>query len=210
MSKNPLRDLSYGVYAVTTKAEGKAAGCIANSVMQITSKPATVAVSVNHDNFTNGIIKASKSFAISILPEDVDVNVIGTFGFKSCRDTDKFASLPFTEKSAIPVYDKACGYLVCKVISELETETHTIFLGEVIDSGELCGGAPMTYAYYHNVIKGKSPKNAPTYIEENASDEKWVCSICGYEYSGDTPFESLPDDYKCPICTVPKSMFKKK
>ena len=25
---------------------------------------------------------------------------------------------------------------------------------------------PMTYAYYHNVIKGKSPKNAPTYIAE--------------------------------------------
>ena len=22
---------------------------------------------------------------------------------------------------------------------------------------------PMTYSYYHNVIKGKSPKNAPTY-----------------------------------------------
>ena len=25
----------------------------------------------------------------------------------------------------------------------------------------------MTYAYYHNIIKGKSPKNAPTYQPED-------------------------------------------
>jgi len=36
----------------------------------------------------------------------------------------------------------------------------------------------MTYSYYHKVIKGKSPKNAPTYIgvenetEENKLKEK--------------------------------------
>ena len=40
---------------------------------------------------------------------------------------------------------------------------------------------------------------------------KWICTICGWVYDpaeGDeslgippgTPFEDLPDDYKCPIC----------
>lgn len=43
--------------------------------------------------------------------------------------------------------------------------THTIFLGEVTDC-ELnrADGIPMTYLYYHTVIKGNSPKNAPTYV----------------------------------------------
>ena len=70
----------------------------------------------------------------------------------------------------------------------------------------------MTYAYYHNVIKGKSPKNAPTYIaEENSTDKnKYVCSVCGYVYDGETPFEELPEDWKCPVCGQPKSAFVKK
>ena len=45
----------------------------------------------------------------------------------------------------------------------MEASTHTVFLGEVTGAGVLNDDEPMTYAYYHNVIKGKSPKNAPTY-----------------------------------------------
>ena len=58
-----------------------------------------------------------------------------------------------------------CGYVVCKVIDKMETATHTVFLGEVIAAETYeNAGHEMTYAYYHNVIKGKSPKNAPTYL----------------------------------------------
>ncbi len=34
---------------------------------------------------------------------------------------------------------------------------------------------------------------------------KWKCKICGYIYEG----ESLPDDFKCPICRQPASAFEK-
>ncbi len=57
---------------------------------------------------------------------------------------------------------------------------------------------------------------------ENKSDlgDKYKCSICGCLYDpekGDpdngiapgTPFEDLPEDYKCPACFVPKEMFEK-
>ena len=36
---------------------------------------------------------------------------------------------------------------------------------------------------------------------------RYRCTICGYIYEGDITKES--DDYKCPICTVPKEMFEK-
>ena len=39
--------------------------------------------------------------------------------------------------------------------------------------------------------------------------KKWICTVCGYVYEGETPFEELPDDWKCPICKQPKSVFKK-
>ena len=68
---------------------------------------------------------------------------------------------------------------------------------------------PMTYKYYHEVIKGKAPKNAPTYQapEKITDKETWACQICGYIYEGDLTKE--PEDFVCPICKQPKSMFKK-
>lgn len=40
------------------------------------------------------------------------------------------------------------------------------------------------------------------------SEKKWVCTVCGYVYDGEIPFEQLPDDYLCPICGEPKSVFE--
>ncbi len=206
MNKKALRDMSYGVYVVTTKDGDRDAGCVANSAMQITSSPATVAVSINHDNYTNSCIAKSGVFAISILPETIDANVIGTFGFKSSRDVDKFEAVVTVEKSGLKVISDATSYMVCKVINTMETVTHTVFLGEITDADVLNSATPMTYAYYHQVKKGTSPKNAPTYVEEEKEEKpKWKCTICGYT----TDAEVLEDGYTCPICGVPKELFKK-
>ena len=70
-----------------------------------------------------------------------------------------------------------------------------------------------TYAYYHNVVKGKAPINAPTYLPEteeradkpsNSPTHKWVCQVCGYVYEG----EELPADFTCPICKQGADKFK--
>lgn len=166
MNKNAFRNMSYGVYVVTTWDKGRATGCTANSAMQITSDPATIAVSINHDNYTNSCIQESGRFAISILGENSDPGIIGAFGFFSGRDKDKFENVEQTIKGCMPVVADACAYAVCEVIDKMETFSHTVFLGKVVDADVLKSDTPMTYAYYHNVIKGKSPKNAPTYLPE--------------------------------------------
>ena len=166
MNTNAIYKLSYGVYVVSTWDNGRATGCTANSAMQITSKPATIAVSINHDNYTNKCIQESGRFAISILGEHTNPGVIGTFGFKSGRDCNKFEEVEQVVKSYMPVVADACAYIVCEVVDKWETETHTVFLGKVLDADLLKEDDVMTYAYYHNVRKGKSPKNAPTYQGE--------------------------------------------
>ncbi len=166
MNKNAFRQLSYGVYVVSTWDNGRATGCTANSAMQVTSEPATIAVSINHDNYTNKCIQESGKFAISILGENSDPSIIGAFGFFSGRDKNKFEGIKQELKNYMPVVADACAYIVCEVVDKMETSTHTVFLGKVLDADVLKADAPMTYAYYHNVIKGKSPKNAPTYIAE--------------------------------------------
>lgn len=168
MNTDVFRNLSYGVYVVSTMDNGRATGCTANSAVQITASPATVAVSINHDNYTNQCIKEFGKFAISIIAEDSDPVLIGKFGFFSGKDTNKFQDIDFSIVEETPILNDTCGYLVCKVIDTMETSSHTVFLGEVIE-GDIKGNGrtPMTYAYYHNVVKGKSPKNAPTYIAED-------------------------------------------
>lgn len=215
MNKNAFRQLSYGVYVISTWDKGRATGCTANSAMQITSDPATIAVSINHDNYTNQCIQETGKFAVSILGEHSDPGIIGTFGFQSGKDKNKFDEVEQVVKEYMPVVADACAYIVCEVIDKMETSSHTVFLGKVLDADVLKKDDPMTYAYYHNVVKGKSPKNAPTYIPEDNADagnsgKKYVCSVCGYVYEGDTPFEELPEDFKCPVCKQPKSAFVEK
>ena len=215
MNKNAFHNLSYGVYIVSTLDGARPTGCVANSAMQITSSPATIAVSINHDNYTNACIKASGKFAISILSEQTAPGLIGTFGFQSGKEVEKFDGVSVLEKEGVSVVEDACAYVVCKVIDSMETATHTVFLGEVVDADVLTKEEPMTYAYYHKVVKGKSPKNAPTYIEEEiveetVAEEKWTCGICGYVYDGSFPFENLSDAFECPICKQSKSVFVKK
>ena len=208
INNNVFRNLSYGVYVVSTLDGTRPTGCVANSIMQITSSPATFAVSINHDNYTNACIKKTGKFAISILSEQSNSDLIGLFGFQSGKDVNKFEGVDAFEKEGLSIASDSCGYIVCKVIDQMETSTHTVFLGEAVAADTLKEEEPMTYAYYHKVVKGKSPKNAPTYIEETKADGKWVCSICGYEYNGEVPFEELPEDFVCPLCKQPKSRFE--
>ena len=165
MNRKALQKLSYGVYLVTTAQNGKSYGCVANSAMQITSSPAQIAVSINHDNATHDQIAQSGKFALAILATDTDPALIGGFGYRSSRDADKFAGVPSAEHDGMPVPDAAMAWITCRVVKIMTAGTHTIFLGEVTDC-ELnrADGIPMTYLYYHTVIKGSSPKNAPTYV----------------------------------------------
>ena len=122
------------------------------------------------------------------------------------------------------VTDNALAYLEARVIQEIDVGTHTIFIGELVGADVLKEGEPMTYAYYHQVKRGTTPKTAPSYIEEKKEAKpemaKYECTVCGYIYDpelGDpdnkikpgTPFEDLPDDWVCPVCGATKGEFKK-
>jgi len=38
--------------------------------------------------------------------------------------------------------------------------------------------------------------------------KQYVCTVCGYVYDGEVPFNELPEDYVCPLCGVGKSEFE--
>lgn len=217
MNELILNSLSYGMYAIGVKDGEKVSACIANTVVQVANTPNIVAVSLNHDNYSCQCIHKNSLFTVSVLSEDTSGAVIGALGFSSGRDTDKLKNIRHRVLAeGIPVIkENSCCWFLCKVLSFSETDTHTVFIAEVIAGSEKSKGKPMTYDYYHKVIKGRAPKNAPTYREEPATPpeqnpESWICTICGYIYNDPfVPFEELPDDWVCPICGAPKSAFKR-
>ena len=90
MDLSVLHKLTYGMYAVGTLDGIRPAGCIVNTVIQVTSDNPVIAVSMNKNNFTYEAIKKSGRFSISILSEAVERNVIAELGFACGRKMDKF------------------------------------------------------------------------------------------------------------------------
>ncbi len=169
MNIKALFKLGYGIYIVTSKKDNRINGQIANTVFQVTSDPPTIAVSINKNNLTHELIKASKVFAASVLCEETPLTFIGRFGFKSGRDGNKFEGVNYKigETGAPIVLDNAVSYLEVRVTKEMDLGTHTIFIGEVVNADIVAEHkACMTYEYYHKIKGGKTPKSAATYIEE--------------------------------------------
>jgi ferric-chelate reductase [NAD(P)H] len=166
MNSSALYKISYGVYIVGSHKDNKLNAQIANSVMQITSEPATVAVSINKKNLTHEYIKASRALSISVLCQTTTLPFIGNFGFKSGRDIDKLKDINYKvgQTGSVVVMDNATAYLEVEVIQEMDAGTHTIFWGKVVAAEVLNENPVMTYEYYHQVKRGTTPKTAPSYI----------------------------------------------
>jgi flavin reductase (DIM6/NTAB) family NADH-FMN oxidoreductase RutF/rubredoxin len=224
--------LSYGLFIVSSCDDDKINAHISNTVFQVTANPPQFAVCSNKDNLTTDYIIKSKVFAVSILQQETDIQFIGIFGFKSGKKINKFESVNYRlgVTGAPIVLDKTIAYIDCKVINSIDVGSHIIFIGEAVDADIINDNAPLTYSYYRNVIKGISPKNAPTYIEKKKiaspieqkpkNMDKYQCTVCGHIYDpaiGDdtsgiqpgTSFSDLPDDWTCPECGVNRSFYQK-
>lgn len=227
MNRAALFRISYGLYVITsTKANGTQNGFIGNTTFQITSKPPRIALGVSCDNYTYEFINESKLFAVSVLNQNLDPNIIQTFGYHSGRDIDKFDAVDWVagHNGAPLLKNDINATFECKVESEFNFDTHTIFIGAVTNTNIIAEEAtPLTYGYYRNVMKGKAPKNAPTYVEETKSENTgggtiYKCGVCGFEYDpsvGDsqrgyppgTQFSDFPKTWTCPVCGSPLEVF---
>ena len=226
MNLKALHKLGYGLYVVGSTKGGKLNVQIANTVFQVCSEPPVIAVAINRQNLTHEFITGSKVFTVSVLSQDTPLSFIGHFGFKSGREADKLKGINYKlgETRAPIVLDHTLAYLEAAVINQVDVGTHSIFVGELVAADDVKEGEPLTYAYYHKVKRGTTPKTAPSYIERQKEAApkmaKYECTVCGYIYDpelgdpdGDikpgTPFEKIPDDWVCPVCGASKDKFKK-
>lgn len=192
-----INNISYGLYVLSAVGDRPNA-CIINTLIQVTSTPNRVSISVNKNNFTTEIIKKTREFNVSILDESADFELISGFGFSSGREKNKFGCFDgykLAENKIPYISVHTNSYITCKVVDEIDLGTHIMFLADVTGDFVLGDLAPLTYAFYQKNIKPK-PKTAKTC---------YVCSVCGYVYSGD----NLPEDFVCPRCNHDASFFER-
>ena len=196
-NKTITRKITQGMYVLTTNG----GGCMVDAVSQISAGDnPLIAVAVMKKNYTNELLKKNTKFALSVLGEDVRPDIISIFGMNSMRDMNKFEKVEAEEVEGIKVLSDSLGYMVCEIIDSIDNDTHTLFIGKLIEADVYKEGVAMSYGYYQ--------ENKEEFVKVTTENGKtaWICTVCGYIYYG----EEIPDDFKCPICGVDKSLFKKK
>lgn len=189
--------ITQGMYVLTTEK----GGCVVDAVSQVSGGDnPLISVAVMKKNYTNELLKKNTKFAISILSKEVNPEIIKTFGFNSARDINKFEKTETKQVDGLEVIKDSIGYMICEIVDSIDNDTHTLFIGKLIEGEVFEEKEPMSYGYYQEhkeeLLKTKTQKG----------ETAWVCTVCGYVYYG----EELPDDFKCPICQVGKELFKKK
>ena len=195
-----LFNIGYGLYVITSHDGKHDNGFVGNAVAQVALSPNRIMVSINKANYSHDVIKETGKMNVNCLSVDAPFSVFENFGFKSGRDTDKFAD-GVAKRSAnglavLPNYVNACISL--QVEEYVDLGSHGMFLCSVTEEMVLGEKETMTYTYYQNHVKPKPAAPA------NSSKKSWVCKICGWVYEG----EELPDDLICPLCKHPASDFE--
>lgn len=157
--------MTYGLYIVSSRFEDKDCGCIVNTLEQVTAEPIKMAVAISKNNLTEELIEKSGFFTAVALTQDADIKLIGHFGFKTGRNIEKFAAYPFArdENGVAYLTESVAARYSMKLIDKLDLGTHVMLIGEALEAEILSEGEPLTYAYYQQVKKGTTPKNAPSY-----------------------------------------------
>ena len=94
MDNNALFKLSYGLFVVTARQDGKDNGCIVNTAMQITDTPTQIQICINKGNLTHDMVLSTGEFNLSVLSQDAVFWVFQHYGFQSGREVDKFSMIP--------------------------------------------------------------------------------------------------------------------
>jgi flavin reductase (DIM6/NTAB) family NADH-FMN oxidoreductase RutF len=151
-----LWSMPTGLFVVGSRSGDRANLMTANLVVQVSTTPKLVAVAVETGAVTAGLIGESGVFAISILARADRAMVrrfvkpateveFGTNGSVTAVQGELVVEVP----GGVPALAAAVGWLACALRHTVGLEagpdeegSHVLFIGEVVDVGEMTGGGP--------------------------------------------------------------------
>ena len=149
-----MRQMTYGIYVLTSRQETTINGMIASWVSQISYEPPLIMVAIHPNRYSHGLIAQSGYFALHSLAREQKALLAR---FKGPDPAAKFSSLAWHDGvTGCPVLADCIGCLECRVTQTLAPGNHTLFIGEVVNAEFNGEKVPLSTLDYEGCYLGKS------------------------------------------------------
>jgi len=140
--RRALAHLPTGVTVVTAPAPEGPLGATANAVTSLSLDPPLMLACLDLGSRTLGAVREAGRFGISVLGSDQEP-VARAFATKAPH-SEKWADVPWEERSGVPVLDEVPLWIACDLRKEHDGGDHVILVGGVqgLGTGE---GEPLVF-----------------------------------------------------------------
>lgn len=149
-----LSKLDFAVFVLTAAHQDRCNGQIVCWVVPATIVPQVprILVGVGRMTFTCELIEVSRRFALNLLGKD-QWPWVSHFGFRSGREMDKFAMVPFERGvTGSPILLGTVGYLECEVRTVLDAGAYLFYLADVIAGKVVADRNPLCLHHLPEVL----------------------------------------------------------
>ncbi len=148
-----LGQMTYGIYVLTSKFDDEINGMIASWVTQVSYEPPLIMVAVHPNRYSHKLIEKGRTFALHVLASSQKQLLKR---FKGPDIEKKFAGIPWqTKKTGVPVLEDCLAWFELTVEHHYTPGNHTLFIGQVINSGVESTGTPLCSLEYEGMYIGK-------------------------------------------------------
>ena len=186
MDRKAMYKLSYGLFVLTAREDGKDNGCIINTAIQAASEPNQLSICVNKANYTHDMIQRTGKFTVSVLSQKAQFELFKHFGFQSGRDTNKFEAFEQCARGTNGIYyitEGTNAYISVTVTKTEDLGSHTMFIGEITDMEVLSNVPSVAYAYKmkYDAIKKKAGRKNCGQVDHNTGKRSSdvIGELCG-------------------------------
>ena len=186
MDREAMYKLSYGLFVLTAREDGKDNGCIINTAIQAASEPNQLSICVNKANYTHDMIQRTGKFTVSVLSQKAQFELFKHFGFQSGRDTNKFEAFEQCARGTNGIYyitEGTNAYISVTVTKTEDLGSHTMFIGEITDMEVLSNVPSVAYAYKmkYDAIKKKAGRKNCGQVDHNTGKRSSdvIGELCG-------------------------------
>ena len=149
-----LSKLDFEIFVLTAAHQDRRNGQIVCWVVPATIVPQVprILVGVGRMTFTSELIEVNRRFVLNLLGKD-QWPLVAHFGFRSGREMDKFATVPFERGvTGSPILLGTVGYLECEVRTVLDTGAHLFYLADVVDGKVVADRSPLCLHHLPDVL----------------------------------------------------------
>ena len=140
-----MGNFATGVTILTAGLGEDVHGMTANALCSVSLKPLLVLVCVNKETRTHSVLSKSGVFALNVLTEDQE-HLSRLYADNTADNEHRPAGLSFRcGVTGAHIMADCVAYVDCRVVATYPGGDHTIFVGEVEDTGLLREGQPLIF-----------------------------------------------------------------